>query len=93
MHNIAKKIMIFSLAGIIQIGFSTTMVMASPLYNESLQRITQLDDRQDGGPWQPDQHKHQRQPQRPQREQPQPPDQPQPPQPGQGGPNDPGPDQ
>ena len=60
MHNIAKKIMIFSLAGIIQIGFSTTMVMASPLYNESLQRITQLDDRQDGGPWQPDQHKHQR---------------------------------
>jgi len=43
--NIAKKIMIYSLAGIMQVGLGATVVAASPLYNDSPQRMVQLDNR------------------------------------------------
>jgi hypothetical protein len=46
MNGIAKKIMIYSLAGIMQIGLGATVVAASSLQNEGPQRIVQLDDRQ-----------------------------------------------
>jgi hypothetical protein len=45
MKNIIKKIMIYSLAGIIQIGLGATLIEASPLHNEGSERIIQLDDR------------------------------------------------
>jgi hypothetical protein len=44
MKSIAKKIMIYSLAGIMQVGLGATVVAASPLYNDGPQRIVQLDD-------------------------------------------------
>ena len=47
MKNIAKKIMIYSLAGIMQVGLGATVVAASPLYNDSPQKIVQLDNRND----------------------------------------------
>jgi hypothetical protein len=42
MKSIAKKIMIYSLAGIMQVGLGATVVAASPLYNNGPQ-IVQLD--------------------------------------------------
>jgi hypothetical protein len=44
MISIAKKIMIYSLAGIIQVSFGITFIEASPLYNDSPQKLVQLDD-------------------------------------------------
>ncbi|MBP2653562.1 MAG: hypothetical protein H6Q73_1131 [Firmicutes bacterium] len=45
MNNITKKIMFYSLAGIMQFGLGATVIEAIPLYNEDSQRIVQLDDR------------------------------------------------
>ncbi|VBB04975.1 Hypothetical protein LUCI_0181 [Lucifera butyrica] len=42
MKNIVKKIIVYSMAGIIQISFGATIASASPIYNEP-QRIVQLD--------------------------------------------------
>lgn len=39
--------MIYSLAGIMQLGIGVIVVAASPLYNDGSQRIIQLDDKQD----------------------------------------------
>jgi len=92
MNSMVKKLLVYSLAGIMQVGFCATMVVASPLHNDGPEQFIQLDDRQNGGPGQQDQRKHQ--PQKPQREQPQPPDQPQetqPPEAGQDGPGGLGP--
>jgi hypothetical protein len=43
MKNIAKKIMIYSMAGIMQVGLGATVVAASPLHIDDSQRIVQLD--------------------------------------------------
>ncbi|HEY3423217.1 MAG TPA: hypothetical protein VGL27_00360 [Negativicutes bacterium] len=45
MSNLVKKITIFSLVGMMQIGISASVIEASPLHNEGSQRIVQLDDR------------------------------------------------
>lgn len=47
MNSTAKKIMIYSMAGIMQVGLGATVVAASPLYNDGSQQIVQLDDRHD----------------------------------------------
>jgi hypothetical protein len=47
MNNIAKKIMIYSMAGIMQVGLGATVIEASPLHNEGVPGIVQLDDRHD----------------------------------------------
>jgi len=39
--------MIYSMVGMMQVGFCVSAIEASPLYNEGTQRIVQLDDRQD----------------------------------------------
>jgi len=46
MRNIAKKIMIYSMVGMMQIGLGATVIEASPLFNdnEGSQRIVQLDE-------------------------------------------------
>ncbi len=44
MNSIVKKIIIFSLAGIMQVGFSASIIEASPLHNDSHQRIVQMED-------------------------------------------------
>ncbi len=44
MKKIAKKIMIYSLAGIMQIGLGATIIHASPLHIDGSQQIVQLDD-------------------------------------------------
>ena len=43
MNNIAKKLMIYSLAGIMQMGLGAAVIEASPLHNDDPQRIVQLD--------------------------------------------------
>jgi hypothetical protein len=58
--RIAKKIMIYSLAGIIQIGIGTAVVAASPLYSDGPQRLVQLDDRHDDNDRQREHDKRQR---------------------------------
>ena len=46
MENLVKKIAIFSMVGMMQIGFGALVIEASPLlHNDGLQ-IVQLDDRQ-----------------------------------------------
>lgn len=45
MNSIVKKIMIYSLAGIIQVGLGATVIEASPLHSDGPQRIVQLDNR------------------------------------------------
>jgi hypothetical protein len=47
MQNITRKIMIYSMAGMMQFGFGAAVVAASPLYNDGSQQIVQLDDRHD----------------------------------------------
>ena len=37
MNNIVKKIMIYSLAGIMQLGLGATIIEASPLHNDGPQ--------------------------------------------------------
>jgi len=49
MNRMAKKIMICLLAGIVQVGIGTILIEASPLYNENLPQIVQLDQQQDQG--------------------------------------------
>ena len=44
MKNITKKIIIYSLAGIMQLGLGASVIEASPLHSDDLQRIVQLDD-------------------------------------------------
>lgn len=46
MNKVTKKIMIYSLAGIMQLGIGASVIEASPVHNEGAsQRIVQLDDR------------------------------------------------
>ncbi len=45
MKSVARKVMIYSMVGVMQIGLGTAVVAASPLYNDGPQRIVQLDDR------------------------------------------------
>lgn len=45
MNSITKKIMIYSLAGIMQVGLGASVIEASPLHNEGTQSIVQLDNR------------------------------------------------
>ncbi len=45
MKKLAKRIMIYSMVGMMQIGLGATVVAASPLYNDGPQRIVQLDGR------------------------------------------------
>ncbi len=47
MKNIAKRVMIYSMIGLMQIGLGATVVAASPLYNDGSPRIIQLDNRHD----------------------------------------------
>jgi ABC-type Zn2+ transport system substrate-binding protein/surface adhesin len=47
MKGVVKKVIIYSLAGIMQVGLGATVIEASPLYNDDSQRIVQLDDRHD----------------------------------------------
>ncbi len=45
MNNLTKKMMIYSMVGMMQVGLGATVVAASPLYNDGSQRMVQLDDR------------------------------------------------
>jgi len=47
MKNLTKKILICSLAGMMQVGLGASVIQASPLQNFDGQKIVQLDDRQD----------------------------------------------
>ncbi|MBU2701277.1 flagellar biosynthesis GTPase FlhF [Sporomusaceae bacterium BoRhaA] len=47
MKNIIKKVMIYSMIGIMQVGFGATVIEASAWHNDASQRIVQLDDRHD----------------------------------------------
>jgi hypothetical protein len=47
MESLTKKIMIYSMVGMMQVGLGATVVAASPLYNDGSPRIVQLDDRHD----------------------------------------------
>ncbi len=47
MNSTTKKLMIYSMAGMMQIGLGTAVVAASPLYNDGSQQIVQLDARHD----------------------------------------------
>jgi hypothetical protein len=45
MKNIAKKIAVFSMVGMMQLGLGAPIIEASPLYNDGPQRVAQLDNR------------------------------------------------
>jgi membrane protein involved in colicin uptake len=45
MKKIAKKIAVFSMVGMMQVGFGASVIEASPLCNDGPQRIIQLDNR------------------------------------------------
>jgi len=47
MNNIIKKVAIFSMIGIMQVSLGVSAIEASPLHNESSQRMVQLDNRHD----------------------------------------------
>jgi len=47
MNSLTKKIMIYSLAGIMQAGLGASVIEASPLHTDGAQQIIQLD-RHDG---------------------------------------------
>ncbi len=47
MNSMTKKIMIYSLAGIMQVGLGATLIEASPLHLEGSSQIVQLDNRHD----------------------------------------------
>lgn len=47
MKNLTKKIMIFSMVGMIQVGFGAAVLEASPLHNNDSHRFVQSDDRHD----------------------------------------------
>jgi hypothetical protein len=46
MKNIVKKVTIYSMVGIMQVGFGASVIEASPLHTDGSQRIVQLDNRQ-----------------------------------------------
>ncbi|MBU2702249.1 biopolymer transport protein ExbB/TolQ [Sporomusaceae bacterium BoRhaA] len=46
MRKVVKKIIIYSMVGMMQIGLGATVLEASPWHNDDSQRIVQLDDRQ-----------------------------------------------
>jgi hypothetical protein len=58
MSNLIKKVAIFSLVGIMQIGLGASVIEASPLHNEGSQRIVQLDARDHVDPNAPPQSDH-----------------------------------
>jgi hypothetical protein len=43
--SIVKKVAIYSMVGIMQVGFGASIIEASPLHNDASQRIVQLDNR------------------------------------------------
>ncbi len=43
MRNITKKIVIYSMVGLMQVGLGTAAVMASPLHSDGSAQIVQLD--------------------------------------------------
>jgi hypothetical protein len=45
MKSIVKKVAIYSMVGIMQLGFGASVIEASPLHNDGPQRIVQLDHR------------------------------------------------
>ncbi len=45
MKNIVKKVAIYSMVGIMQVGFGASVIEASPLHNIGSQQIVQLDNR------------------------------------------------
>jgi hypothetical protein len=47
MKNITKKIIVYSMVGLMQVGLGTAMVAASPLHNDGPQQIVQLDRQSD----------------------------------------------
>ena len=49
MKNLTKKIMIFSMVGMMQVGFGAAVLEASPLHNDDSHRFVQFDDRHDDG--------------------------------------------
>ena len=49
MRNATKKIMIYSMVGLMQFGLGATVIEASPLYNDGSSRIVQLDREYDHG--------------------------------------------
>jgi len=61
MKNIVKKVTIFSMIGMMQIGLGTSVIEASPLYNEPAP-AQQLDDRhnQDQDQERHERHRHER---------------------------------
>ncbi|MBP2632737.1 MAG: hypothetical protein H6Q70_3365 [Firmicutes bacterium] len=56
MKNLTKKIMIFSMVGMMQVGFGAAVLEASPLHTENSHRFVQFDDRHDDDHWR--QHEH-----------------------------------
>lgn len=46
MNSMIRKLMIYSLVGMMQGGLGTAVIAASPLHNDGSQRIVQLDNRQ-----------------------------------------------
>lgn len=45
MKNVVKKMAIFSMVGMMQVGFGASVIEASPLHNDGPQQIVQLDRR------------------------------------------------
>ena len=58
MKNVTKKIIIYSMVGIMQVGLGTAIVAASPLHNDGSQRIVQLDNHGDRQFGNARQHQH-----------------------------------
>ncbi len=56
MKNLTKKIMIFSMVGMMQVGFGAAVLEASPLHTENSNRVVQLDNRHDNGNWRQREH-------------------------------------
>jgi hypothetical protein len=56
MKNLTKKIMIFSMVGMMQVGVGAAISEASPLHTEDSHRFIQFDDRHDDDHWR--QHEH-----------------------------------
>jgi hypothetical protein len=78
MKNIVKKIAIFSLVGIMQVGLGAAVIEASPLHSDGPQRIIQLDDRDHVDPNDPPQSDHHKKHKPKPQPEPQPQDPPQP---------------
>ncbi len=47
MNSMTKKVMIYSMVGMMQVGLGTAVVAASPLYDGGSPQIVQLDNRHD----------------------------------------------